>query len=350
MARTKPNFNAECERCIRAAKGLAAREGALRLDPVHVVAAAVALEPEAASEVLTQLGADAKQARVLAARYGVAPDASAAPKAMHLVPELREVVYGDSLTAEEHAGEVDVAAFLKALLRHPSYRLKRFLVQVVCEAKEDQAAMKPDADVHPYGSFRDYLADRQRLWALRGKAADGVCRRLGAREHSRKPSYAYGDTGLLDTVMRLEHKLARRYQVTPVGKLATRSLAKSEGLTELQTELVEGVFLSDVYGLGEPWEDALTVRTFAQMLAPDVYPRNCADVLSSCDDLVKRDVLGVGHDSLGCRLGSRLRLTSNVQDDLLDALSRDGVTDGDLRALHRHLESDGYGSDDAITG
>ena len=85
------------------------------------------------------------------------------------------------------------------------------------------------------------------------------------------------------------------------------------------------------------------------MLAPEVYPRNCADVLSSCDDLVKRNVFDDVGDSLGCRLGSRVRLTRHTQDDLLDALSRDSITDGDFRALCRHLEVEGNGSHEAIT-
>jgi len=343
MAPAKPNFRSECGRCIAAAKGLAAREGAKRLDPVHVVAAAVALAPDVASEALSMEGVDLGRVRLLAARYGQVAEAAAELHPIGLVSELRDVVYGGGLPRGKSAETVDLAAFLRALLKRPSFRLNRFLVQVVCEAKEDRAVMKSDADIRPYGSFRDYLADRQRLWVLRRQAADRFGDGIGAPGRSRKGDFGYGADGVLEVVLRLERKLMRRIEATPAAKLAIRCFSEREGLSKVQTELVEGAFLNDLYGLGQPWEDDLTVRAFAQMLAPQSYPRNCAEVLSSCENLVKREVIEARHDGVICRLADRVRLVSHVQDELFDAIGRDGITNGDIRELRYRLEFDDHG-------
>lgn len=339
MTGKKPNFNAECERCIAAAKGLAAREGAERLDPVHLIAAAARLAPEAVAKALPAPGMDLERFRLLAARYGAAADATGEPRPMGLVPELRDVVFGQGLLRREAGEEVDVPTLLAALLKHPSFRLKRLLVQVESVVAEDRK-VKKDTDIRPYASFRDYLADRQRLWVLRRQAADRAGDSLGAGEYGRKRDFGYSADGILEAAQRLERKLLRRVEATSPDQLATRSFARREGLSSGQVELVEGAFLNDLYVLGEPWEDALTVRAFARMLAPRSYPRNCGTVLSDCQDLIGRDVFEVRHDAVACRLADRVRLTARVQDELFESLGRDGITDGDIRELRYRMEFD----------
>jgi len=338
MARKKPQFAEDAQQCITAAKVVARGEGSQRLDPVHIVRAALAVQPEATRRALADRGIKPEHLGDVAVGCELYASADASLPAMPLVAELRELVYGGSLADAAAGKRVSAETLIAALLRHPSFRLKTLLRNANVAAPTDDGHSPDLGGAEPYASLRQYIIDSRHLWTLRRSAAQRFVnhfRTHAAHEAAWLPEAAADR--LLDSLARLEDKIGQRAAKTPQGKVALLDIRKREGLPKLDGDLVDGVFVHELYGLGDYPGEPLSVRRLTQMVSPEVFPRGCAEVLEAVDGLSERDILKWRGPSDVCTLDDRVYLSARTADELYGALSRDPISNDDFNALTRRL-------------
>jgi len=338
MARKKPQFTEDALRCITAAKVVARGEGAQRLDPVHVVRAALAVQPEATRRALADRGIKLELLGDVATGCELYAGADASLPAMPLVAELRELVYGGHLNDAAAGRQVSAQTLIAILLRHPSFRLRTLLRQVNVAAPAKDGCKAAPREAQPYASLRQYVIDCRHLWTLRRSAAQRFVNHF--RAHAAYDAAWLPEAAadrLLDSLARLEDKVGQRAAKTPPGKIILLDLRKREGLPKLDGDLVDGVFIHELYGLGDYPGEPLSVRRLTQMVSPEVFPRGCAEVLEAVDDLAERDILKWRGPSDTCTLDDRVYLSAGTAEELYGALSRDPISDDDVEALTRRL-------------
>jgi len=169
----RPVLSPEMERCVAAAKAFAAVEpGPSKLDSLHLVLAAIRTVPQAAKAALEEAGYCWGAAQKACPPIEQEVPEEVARRSMPLVEALREVVCGWIGRTEGTDGQAAMSTevCLKAVLEHPSVRLRGFLRRV--RAHGDGRTRTPGgSDDRPYRSFREFLAARREVWRLRQTAA-----------------------------------------------------------------------------------------------------------------------------------------------------------------------------------
>ena len=340
MSRKKPQFSADAQRCIESAKVEATREGALRLDSLHILVAAAKITPDAAKTALEASGIPSDDVSLSSPHEApVSPAATGSHDEMKLVPDLKEVVYGPSLRGRAKGGIVNAHLLLAEILRRPSPRLQDHIRRLRGTGPLKSKHTRPAPEAAPYRSLRDYLEDRRQLWTLRCEAANALNEPLtGERPRYHAHPSISGMDGLLDTVARLEAKVLRRCEATREVSRTRIRLVGERDLSALAIELSDGAVVHEIYGLGRFFPERLTVRDLAQMASLDRYPRNCGQVVETVRELKASDVLSRDEDASG-KLNERIRLSDGFLDELLDALKDDPLTGSDLKALSRTLRA-----------
>jgi len=349
MIRKKLELTLTCELCLRAAKVLAVREGCKSVDSIHVFAAGVQSRDDEVPHAIKSAGFLYPRARNLAARHWKLPDEIPDCGPMTVAPELGEALYGNASGASRVRGKLGTGALLKRLLERPSYRLRVLLEQLV--PGQETSSLRPTGRVQPYKSFLDYLRDRGRLFDLCFRAAASATQTWHLEGGDSLGGTTYGTLGILGALARLEQRVRCRVKATPTQIMATRVLAEGRGLPEIEIEILEAFFVHEVYGsLSETRDCGLSVRDLARMLGPLTFPRNCALVLASCQELARRGILAELGDQGGglMRLASRVCLAVPIQKRLVDSLdlSEDRAGDADIEALELHLASSPRPPDD----
>jgi len=337
-ATKKPAFSPDMERCLAAAKALAAQEpGPPRLDAVHLLLAAIRVTPQAAKAALERAGYRWEAAENASPEVGAEPPTEVAQRPMKLVPPLPKLVqeWDASTRNGEHARPLSAQQCLTSLLESPSVRLQDFLRRLPGRNCAKERAAQPAGD-HPFQSCREFLAARRAVWALRRAAARHLRSHPDRVMNPRPASRAEANQeGVLSRLASLEETTRRRAEVSANQALPLRRLAARHDLSAIQGEVVEGLLLYELYGADAP---PPTVRDFAQMLAPETYPVNAAEAVDQIARLCQQDLVQV-HDPMSDApgLNSRLRLTPHLAEELLTVLQQDVISDADVKATKRRL-------------
>ena len=143
---------------------------------------------------------------------------------------------------------------------------------------------------------------------------------------------------LLNQLVRIEEQTTCRAAASSEAVMVIRHAASHYELSELQSELMEGLFIHDLYGIPNTPNTPLSVGDLAQMMAPETYPNNCLEVVEAIGYLIKQDLLEL-FDSVTTTpsLRSRVGLGPAIMKELLTHLATDIVNDTDLKAAKRRL-------------
>ncbi len=337
-ATKKPAFSPEMERCLAAAKALAAQEpGPPRLDALHLLLAAIRMAPQAAKAALEQAGYRWEAAENASPEVRSDTPDEAAQRPMKLVPPLPRLVqtWGHVNQKEGQPRPLSTEQCLTSLLEHPSVRLQDFLRRLPGRTSPKKRAQRP-ADERPFQSCREFLAARRAVWALRRAAARHLRSHPDRVMNPRPASRAEANQEkVLARLASLEETTRRRAAASPDQTVPLRRVAASHDLSPIQGEVIEGLLLHELYGAEAP---PPTVRDFAHMLAPETYPVNAADMVEQVTRLCQQDLVQV-HDPISDApgLNSRQRLTPHLAEELLTVLQQDVISDADVKATKRRL-------------
>lgn len=337
-ATRKPAFAPEMERCLAAAKALAAKEpGLFRLDALHLLLAAIRVTPKAAKAALEQAGYRWEAAENASPEVNSEPPAEVAQRPVKLVPPLPKLVHQWTATTRNGGKSRPLSAeqCLTALLENPSVRLQDFLRRLPGRTSPTKPVEQP-ADDHPFQSCREFLDARRAVWALRRAATHHLRSHPDRVMNPRLASRAEGkQEGTLAQLASLEETTRRRVAASPDPTVPLRRFAARHELSAIQSEVIEGLLLYELYGAETP---PPSVRDFAQMLAPETYPVNAAEMVDQVARLCHQDLVQV-HDPLSDATGlnSRLRLTPHLAEELLTVLQQDVISDADVKATKRRL-------------
>ncbi len=143
---------------------------------------------------------------------------------------------------------------------------------------------------------------------------------------------------LLNRVVELESQTTRRAEISTAAAIPLRRIATKYELSSLQTELVEGLLIHQLYNTLGPFDIPLCVRDLAQMIAPETYPKNCKKIIEAVTELVEKDIVELNErNGEPCKLSSLARLQSNILMDLCEYLSNDIIDSSDVKAAKRQL-------------
>jgi len=340
-AKPQPPMSEELRRCVAAAKGLAAKEAAEpALDSLHLLIAAVRLAPHAAQAALESAGYCWEVVKESCPGLNATPAPEAVNTPMPLVKELAQVIYGPGINGTSgRSAPVETEECLALLMQNPSDRLRAFLDTVAGKAANPSKSSGKQ-DPPPYRSFREYLTDLREVWTLRWQAWNGLqdafFARIGAA--SRRQRAGCEVEALIERMLRKDDQTAHRAQASADAAVPTRGIAVKHELSSVQSQILEGLLVYELYVSSEPVHALLAVREFAQLLSPEAYPFNCKGILDTIQGLVKQDLVEpIGLEDIS--LHSRIRLAPHILSDLLARLASDAVNDDDVAMARRHLSA-----------
>jgi len=337
----KPHFSEQMECCIAVAKGIAAKEGVgAKLDPLHLVIAAIRTAPEAARAAFDKTGHSWQQVQTQCPEVKTDVSAEVSEKPMFLVRELRNVI--SNLSTHSNRGNrnapIETGELLTLILQNPSIRLREFLRRIRRTNTTKDKEAKETADP-PYRSFREYLTARRELWSLR-QMAWGAVEKYSKHNGEKKQMLANQrhQERLLSKLARLEGQSARRAETSTTAAIPLRQIGIEYQLLPLQAELIEGLLLHELYGTLGPFDIPLSAREIAQMIAPETYPRNCLKVIEALTGLEKHGLVKLSErNDERCTPSSRAWLKPDILANLLACLANDIIDDTDVKAARRQL-------------
>jgi len=329
----------ELKRCVAAAKGLAAKEATEpALDSLHLMIAAVRLAPHAAQTALESAGYCWEVVKESCPEINAAPAPEVINTPMQLVKELAQVIYGPRLNGTNGcSAPVETEECLALLMQNPSDRLRAFLGTAASKVSNPS---KPSGKQgpQPYRSFREYLADLREVWALRWQAWNGLQDaffvRIGAANGRQRSGCEV--ERMLEKMLWKDDQTSHRVQASADAAVPIRGIALKHELSAVQSQILEGLLVQDLFISSEPVYTPLAVRELAQLLSPEAYPFNSKGTVDAVQGLVAQELV----ETLGLEdisLHSRIRLAPHVLSDLLARLASDAVNDSDVVMARRHL-------------
>ena len=340
----RPRFSEQTEHCIAVAKGIAVKEDRLaKLDSLHLIIAAIIKTPETAQKTFEKAGYSWLNAQKACPKLQISESEILTEKQINLVSQLKEVV--SKLRAPKAPrdnngkSKIEAEEFLTLILQNPSIRLRQFLrgVETGKEAKDDSKHRETIAP--PFRSFREYLTARKQLWLLRLRAWSAI-EKYEDRDDSikmRRISQKRQDK-LLNELSHLEEQITRQAEGSTPTVAALTQITTEYGLLSLQAELADGLFVHELYNILAPFNTPVTVRGLAQMIAPEIYPRNCKNVIEATEGLIEQNVAKISEwDDGSCTMSSRIRLQPGILAELWTHLENDAIDDSDLKAARRQL-------------
>jgi hypothetical protein len=325
MKRRKPEFTSGAEAIIARAKALAMRDAAHLLDPAHILRAAAVVAPSHLAQVLKDLNLKLTlDGLAMGADPETLNDCLSACQPMELVPELRAVIYGGGTLGVNKAQPVDELTLLRAILRHPSLRLRILLAN-------GDPGTPPAAARHntPFESSSDYLEAGRRLYAIRRSVAMRLHGNYAENSMRNNAPYAFGNPdAIIKQLRRAELAFARRCEATVGGDVFPLVFAKEENFSPLEADVVQGLMVNELYGgiTGFPHREP-SIHELAQVLRPLQYPRNVAAILSTVDTLEHAAIVERQCSAGACRLTDCVQLTHHVVSELLTSLADDPSSD-----------------------
>lgn len=337
----RPALNPEMERCIATAKSLAIAESPHpKVDSLHLIIAAIRTVPHPAQAALEKAGYSWQAAQGSCPQIEAKIPEEVAQRPLPLVDRLRQVIYGEIILSRKTNDKVTMSTerCLGLILKNPSIRLKDFLRRIT-GLQGGKIKQIGSGGVEPYRSFREYLAAKREVWHLRRLAFGEV--QILSDEYSGRGQKRLSESArerLLNKLARVEEQTAHRATVSPEEAVPLRRIAEEYQLSSLQTDLIEGVTIYELYGMLEFLGEVVSVRELAQMMAPETYPGNCWQVVEGIAGLVERGILQASDPPDACpTLSSRVRLGSDIRTEILTRLAKDIINDADLKAARRRL-------------
>jgi len=340
MGKLKVNLDEKADKCIGLAKAIARGEGNRRLDGVHVVKAVIVAYPEEAATYFRQSGSGWSDALwdLVTPPEGFQAESNRMPVAKELAGIVRKLGQGGTV--------VTLEKLLKAILRDPSVRVKALLYKAGgigttgCRG-ENKGGARPR-----FFSKRDWLAALHTEWKLRRAAARacGLSVGFGGSDDSHTKPYSSG--AVLDAAVRIAAANRYKAEASPSKFDPLASLAGDFGPVE--RVVCEGLLVDAFYGLEVHPLPGIPARDLARLTSPELYPVNCAEVLGAIEGLKHRDVVSspdVGYDF---DLATRVHLSPEAQEQIVNDFAQDGISAGEVSAIKRRLRFDGDWGDGGL--
>lgn len=327
----RPTFDDQLERCIARAKAVAASKSFKPiLDSLHLLLAAFEEAPEAARTALKRKGYCWD---TLKERCPVIPPVENNPVARQPMPlekNLRKVIYEELLPDADLTEKTAISAetCLAMLLERPSRRLQAFLRHT--PEKNTQLAA-------PYESFREYLLARRQIWRTRCKLCFGdIWSPMQERTFQQQPQKP--SEKRLNSLAQLIEKDAHRQSVSHGRSMSLEEALLDHQVSALQKEIVEGIFIQELYGALNPSGSPLSVRQLAQMISPESYPINGWRTREAIVGLIQQGIVELFDPRFeNVSLFSLVCLKPEFLSELLSYLDGDSITDDDVAAAKRQL-------------
>ena len=338
MGKLKVNFEEKSAKCIGLAKAIARGEGNRRLDGVHLVKAIIVAYPEEAAKYLRQTGSGWSDALwdLVTPPEGFQAERNRMPVTKELAGIVSKLGEGGVV--------VTLEKLLKAILRAPSVRVKALLHKAGRTGEAGGHRGGDEGGTRPrFLSKRDWLAALHTEWKLRRFAARacGLSVGFGGSDDSHAKSYSSG--AVLDAALRIAATNRYKAKASPSKFDPLASMAGDFGLVE--RVVCEGLLVDAFYGLEVHPLPGIPARDLAQMTSPELYPANCAEVLGAIEGLKHQDVVSSPDARYGCYLATRVHLSPEAQEQIINDLAQDGISAGEVSAIKRRLRCDDWGDD-----
>jgi len=279
----KREFSEQVKNCITLAKSIAVKEGKnTRLDSLHLAIAMIKKAPNAAQEVFEKTGYCWSNIQKVCPEVRTGYADIKTTNLMKLVGQLEKVVR-QLFQRQNKETQIKVDEFLSLLLQNPSVRLKGFLRRNGNGINiGDNSSLQKQA-VQPFRSFREYLAALKQLWLLRLKASSAIEKYHKPIRKEATDIVSRRKERSLTKLVHLQYKIQNRIKDSAPAATASLQIAEGYGFSTMQAELIEGLFIHELYSVLAPFNAPVTVRALAQMTAPETYPRNCKRVIDAVD-------------------------------------------------------------------
>ena len=334
MGKLKVNLDERAEKCIGLAKAIARGEGNRRLDGVHLVKAAILAYPEDVAGYVRQTGAGWSDALwdFVTPSEGFQADGNHMPVTRELAGKVRKLGNNEAL--------VTLDKLLKVVLRQPSVRVK-VLLSKVGKSRSAAGGLGGDKDgTRPrFLSKRDWLASLQTEWKLRRSAAHACGHWVGFGDSESSHGKPYANGAVLDAAVRIAAANRQKAKASPSKFDPLSSLAADYGA--IGRLLCEGLVVDTFYGLEVHPLSGVPARYLAQMTSPEIYPANCAEVLGAIEGLRHQGVVVLLDAGQCCDLGTRVHISPESQEQIINDLAQDGISAGEASAMKRRLRCDG---------
>ena len=336
----KREFSEQVKNCIALAKSIAAKDGKnTRLDSLHLAIAMIKKASNAAQEVFEKTGYCWSNVQKVCPEVRTGDADIKTKNSMKLVGRLEKIVR-QLFTAKRQNKEpqINVDEFLNLLLQNPSVRLKGFLRRIENGTNIRDNSSLQNQTVQPFRSFREYLTARKQLWLLRLKACSTIEKYHKPKQEEVTNIVSSHKERSLTKLAHLQHEIENRIKGSASAATVSLQITEGYGFSTIQAELIEGLFIHELYSVLAPFNTPVTVRALAQMTAPESYPRNCRRIIDAVDGLIKAGGAKLSEWDDGiCTMSSRISLQPGILDELWDHLENDVIDESDLRSARRKL-------------